>query len=124
MNGSTSRRFTGFFVPTNKTKGQLGQDFPLPCFQRLPDLGLPRFPSGNVGILEMPGAALEYRRRKMSPAFDEPHQNVRTAQKAPYVGDMKFKRSDAALAASLQSLSGCAHGCRNEYNDQSFHWLH
>jgi len=67
MNGSNSRRFTGFFVPTNKTKGQLGQDFPLLCFQRLPDLGLPRFPSGNVGILEMPGAALEYRRRKMSP---------------------------------------------------------
>ena len=48
-------------------QGGLGQDFPLPCFQRLPDLGLPRFPSGNVGILEMPGAALEYRRRKMSP---------------------------------------------------------
>ena len=49
---------------------------------------------------------------------------VRTAQKAPYVGDMKFKRSGVALAASLRSLSGCARGCRSEYNDQSFHWLH
>ena len=26
------------------------QYFSLPCFQRLPDLGLPRFPSGNIGI--------------------------------------------------------------------------
>jgi len=73
MDGSTSRRFTGFSVPTNKTKGQLGQDFSLLCFQRLPDLGLPRFPSGNVGILEMPGAALEYRRKNV-PAFDEQNQ--------------------------------------------------
>ena len=51
-------------------------------------------------------------------------QFVRTAQKAPYVGDMKFKRSGAASAAPLRSLSGCARGCRSEYNDQSFHWLH
>ena len=51
-------------------------------------------------------------------------QFVRTAQKSPHVGDMKFKRSGAASAAPLRSLSGCAHGCRNEYNDQSFHWLH
>ena len=94
MNGSNSRRFTGFFVPTNKTKRQLGQDFSLPCFQRLPDLGLPRFSFGNVGILEMPGAALEYRRRKSTPPV-ELLQFVRTAQKAPYVGDMKFKRSGA-----------------------------
>lgn len=51
-------------------------------------------------------------------------QFVRTAQKAPHVGDMKFKRSGAASAAPLRSLSGCARGCRSEYNDQSFHWLH
>ena len=40
------------------------------------------------------------------------------------VGDRKFKRSGAASAAPLRSLSGCARGCRSEYNDQSFHWLH
>jgi len=57
-------------------------------------------------------------------ASNELLQFVRTAQKAPYVGDMKFKRSGAASAASLRSLSGCARGCRSEYNDQSFHWLH
>ena len=28
----------------------------LPRFQQLPDLGLPRFQLGNVGIVEMPGA--------------------------------------------------------------------
>ena len=44
--------------------------------------------------------------------------------KNPHVGDMKFKRSGAASAAPLRSLSGCARGCRSEYNDQSFHWLH
>ena len=82
MNGSTSRRFTGFFVPTNKTKGQLGQDFPLPCFQRLPDLGLPRFPSGNVGILEMPGAALEHRRKNV-PGFSMNHTRMCGQHKKP-----------------------------------------
>ena len=43
-------------------------------------------------------------------------------KKAPGVGNMKFKRSGAALAAPLQSLSGRARGYRNEYNGQSFHW--
>ena len=65
-----------------------------------------------------------YRLKKTFLRLIELLQLVRTAQKAPHVGDMKFKRSGAASAAPLRSLSGCARGCRSEYNDQSFHWLH
>ena len=86
--------------------------------------GIPRqktYLSEREGILKK---APKHDKKNPSTTTFELLQLVRTAQKAPHVGDMKFKRSGAASAAPLRSLSGCARGCRSEYNDQSFHWLH
>ncbi len=47
-------------------------------------------------------------------------QFVRTVQKHPCVGNIYFKRSDAALAAPLQFLSGCAHDCKRRCSRQSY----
>ncbi len=68
MYSSNFRRFTSFFVPTNKTKGQLGERSILSILL-MPMLLY--FPKALYYTTDISLPFFKYRRRKNVPAFDK-----------------------------------------------------